>query len=664
MIQAFEPLSAGLEPGVAEPFPLRLERPLGAEVTQSGTQFALWAPSATNVTLRLFTRGSDTEAGDQLIDSITMRYQEDDGTWVYESDDNMHGTYYDYVLTMQDGSEYRSADPWARAAGVNGRRSMVVDLSRTNPEGWQEDTHPQTPLHDLMVWEAHVGSFSNNPHGGFPKEHQGKYLAFTDTDTSLDNEGEFPTGIAYLKQLGVSAVQLLPFYDYGSVDESDPRQFNWGYDPLNYNVPEGSFSTNPYDGATRILECKRMIQSLHANGFSVIMDVVYNHMYSADNWFERTVPGYFLRRNDDGTLANGSGCGDDMATERAMFRRFIVESVTYWAREYHVDGFRFDLMGLIDIETMNAIRASLDALPGGKTIIMYGEPWAAGATRTLEGTQLADKSGLHALDPRIGHFCDRTRDAIKGHVFYPELKGYVNGDAHNNKPLIEFAHNAWRNEQTYEGNAGQIIQYVSAHDDLTLWDKLCMSMYGEDPILLDNLFEAAPSDEYDRVLTANKLAAGIIYTAAGIPFMLSGEEFGKTKFGNDNSFDSGKRVNQIDWLRASRMTDLLNYYRSLIALRRKHTDWFDAEHITLPVDGNAVAFRVNDTAVLINPDETATQLNLQTLNQAAESSAENAQWYCELNSAGEKLTTSDTALPMPAQTLSIWSLGAGSDNHE
>ena len=257
---------------------------------------------------------------------------------------------------------------------------------------------------------------------------------------------------------------------------SHARQFNWGYDPLNYNVPEGSFSTDPYDGAVRITECKRMIQALHAAGFKVIMDVVYNHMYSADNWFERTVPGYFMRRNEDGTLSNGSGCGDDMATEREMFRRFIVESVTYWAREYHIDGFRFDLMGLIDVTTMNAIRASLDALPGGREIIMYGEPWAAASTTTLAGTDLADKQGLRLLDPRIGHFCDRTRDAIKGHVFYSELKGYVNGDAHTNKPLIELAADAWRVPETNEGNAGQIVQYVSAHDDLTLWDKLSMSI--------------------------------------------------------------------------------------------------------------------------------------------------------------------------------------------
>lgn len=682
MIQAFEPLSNGLEPGVAEPFPLCLEQPLGAVITQFGTQFAVWAPSAQTVTLRLFTCGSNTQSDDRLIEEVAMQPQ-DDGTWTAHFDRNLDGVYYDYVVTQDDGTTMRSADPWARAAGVNGRRSMVIDLARTNPEGWEQDVRPATPLRETMVWEAHVGSFSNDPHGGFPKEHQGKFLAFTDTDTSLDGKGEFPTGIAYLQQLGVTAVQLLPFYDYGSVDERDDRQFNWGYDPLNYNVPEGSFSTNPYDGAVRITECKRMVQSLHNAGFKVIMDVVYNHMYSADNWFERTVPGYFLRRNDDCTLSNGSGCGDDMATEREMFRRFIVESVTYWAREYHIDGFRFDLMGLIDVTTMNAIRASLDALPNGEDIIMYGEPWAAGPSTTLEGTELADKSGLKDLNPRIGHFCDRTRDAIKGHVFYADKKGYVNGDARHNKPLIELAVDAWRAPETNEGNAGQIIQYVSAHDDLTLWDKLCKSMFGstDSAEQLEAVYDAEPNDQTARVIEANKLAAGIIYTAAGIPFMLSGEEYGKTKHGNDNSFDSGKAVNQIDWRRAARMSELRDYYTRLIALRRANPDWFDAQHIAVQAPGNAIAYRTNDCAVLINPDNRAHIIHESALANAYaddsnvllpaeltdtahtndDDTATHA-WVCVLDSTQTDNYAQNTLAPVhagssfrvPARALSVW----------
>jgi len=637
------------------------------------------------------------EDGDAMVGAHRPELQSD-GAWTIHFDGNLHGTYYDYLVEQQDGNRVRTADPWAKGAGVNGRRSMVVDLARTDPAGWEHDTHPITPLRETMVAEMHVASFSANPHGGFPLEHRGKYLAFTDLGTTVDGKGEFPTGVDYFKQLGVTAIQLLPFYDYGSVDENDPRQYNWGYDPLNYNVPEGSYSTNPFDGTVRITECKQMIQSLHAQGFKVIMDVVYNHMYTADNWFERVVSGYFVRRNADGTLSNGSGCGDDMASERAMMRRYIVDSVTYWAREYHIDGFRFDLMGLIDTDTMNAVRASLDALPGGKDLIMYGEPWAAGPSSTLPGTELANKEGLHLLDSRIGHFCDRTRDAIKGHVFERRIKGYVNGNAHDTKPQIELAVDAWRAPETNEGNAGQIIQYVSAHDDWTLWDKLCLSMIGDDSPesankaesghaddshrtlesrddALEHAYRAMPGTQTRKVLEANALAAGLIYTAAGIPFMLAGEEFGKTKFGNDNSFDSGVKVNELDWARAERMQGLVDYYRRLIAVRRANPGLFDAEHIAVEAPGNAVAYRSDDIAVLVNPDDEEYSLPVERIDSAFADSLHDdlpatpesashaeARWVCVLDSSGTStgefrqtgIRIAGGGFPMPARTLSIW----------
>ena len=345
---------------------------------------------------------------------------------------------------------------------------MVVDLRRTDPEGWEHDARPTTPMSRDVIWETHIGDFSNDPNSGVPVEHRGKYLAFTDGGTTLEGEGGFPTCVTYLKALGITVVQLLPFYDYGSVDETRAGGYNWGYDPVNYNVPEGSYATDPYDGEVRIRECKAMIQALHAAGIKVVMDVVYNHMYTTDNWFERVVPGYYCRRTEDGAFANGSGCGCDMASEHAMFRRFMVESVTYWASEYHLDGFRFDLMGLIDVETMRQIRESLDALPDGQSILMYGEPWAAGESAPLDGTVLADKSALGALGRRIGHFCDTTRDAIKGHVSYRDQPGYVNGAAQQNRQAVLDAVNAHRTAAVREGEAGQIIQYVSAHDDLTL----------------------------------------------------------------------------------------------------------------------------------------------------------------------------------------------------
>jgi len=612
---------------VAEPFPLCLERPLGAVVTETGTQFALWAPSAQKVTLRLFMRGSTGEDGDALIGQYSMR-PESDGSWTYDFADNKHGVYYDFLIERDCGSVDRVADPWAYGAGVNGRRSMVVDFDRTNPDGWEDDHTPDIPLAQTVVWETHVGDFSNDPAGGFPESHRGKYLAFTDGGTTLEGHPDFPTGVDYLKKLGVTAVQLMPIYDFGSVDEATCNRYNWGYDPVNYNVPEGSYATNPFDGSTRIREVKRMVQSLHEAGIKVIMDVVYNHMFSTDNWFERTVPEYFLRRKPNGAFANGSGCGCDMATERKMFRRFIVESVTFWAREYHMDGFRFDLMGLIDVETMNAVRAALDEIPGrGRDILMYGEPWSAGATSPLPAnTVLADKSGLPKLDDRIGHFCDTTRDTIKGHVFYSDRPGYVNGGMHENAPAVREAVDAWRHGRHPEGKPGQIIQYISAHDDLTLWDKLCASLAagslgsavseGENENSVDvpkvmydadfsaeNLASLNPrvAAALADVMDANKLAAGITLTSAGIPFMLSGEEFARTKFGSSDSYDSAKELNWLDWHRAWRMRDLIRYYAKLIALRKSDPRWFDGEREIVNTEGDELVYRVGDYLVAVNP---------------------------------------------------------------
>ena len=546
--------SEGLKAGVAEPFPLSLERELGAVANDHGTQFAIWAPSAKSVTLRFFTKGSSMEDGDAMVGAHRPELQSD-GAWTIHFDGNLHGTYYDYLVEQQDGNRVRTADPWAKGAGVNGRRSMVVDLARTDPAGWEHDTHPITPLRETMVAEMHVASFSANPHGGFPLEHRGKYLAFTDLGTTVDGKGEFPTGVDYFKQLGVTAIQLLPFYDYGSVDENDPRQYNWGYDPLNYNVPEGSYSTNPFDGTVRITECKQMIQSLHAQGFKVIMDVVYNHMYTADNWFERVVSGYFVRRNADGTLSNGSGCGDDMASERAMMRRYIVDSVTYWAREYHIDGFRFDLMGLYDAESINAVRAALDSLPGGRDILLYGEPWQGGASQLHRYE--ANKANLAMLNERVGIFCDDTRDAIKGGCFDAREPGYVEG-----KPGsfwdIGAAVAAWcRSDRLPPHAPSQIVSYVSAHDNFTLWDKLLCVRY-----------EKPEFTARDTVaLAQNRLAAGIYLTSFGLPFMQAGEEFARTKKGVGNSYRSSPALNRLDWNRAEQYHALVDYYRGLLALR-------------------------------------------------------------------------------------------------
>ena len=601
---------------------------LGARLTADGTAFTVWAPTAEAVRLRLFATGADDEPGARAIAERPMA-SGPRGTWHAEIPEWLAGVYYDFLVAFPDGTVNRAADPWARAAGVNGARSMVVDLAQTNPEGWDEDRGPEIPDGELVVWETHIGDFSNDPDCGVPAEHRGRFLAFTHDGTHITGDPASPTCLNYLKRLGVTCVQLLPFYDYGSVDETRPEdgQFNWGYDPVNYNVPEGSYSTDPYHGEVRIRECKTMIQALHRAGFKVIMDVVYNHMYSADNWFERMVPGYFCRRTDDGALANGSGCGSDMASEHAMFGRYIVDSVTYWAREYHIDGFRFDLMGLIDVETMNAVRASVDALPNGRGILLYGEPWSATDSAVEPGTILSNKGGVGRLDRRIGWFCDATRDSIKGHVLYSDQAGFVNGLGRAFAPSVRKAVDAWHGAVGEPKDPMQLVQYVSAHDDLTLWDKLCATMCPGGPTEADYAAcgacvgvagEAAGPvgggaaddavggetggchGDVADMLAANAMAAGLVMTAAGLPFLLSGEEFARTKLGCSDSFDRPASLNLLDWRRAARMAPLVDWYRTLIALRRSHPELCRGAHVPLPSADDVVAYRVDDLIMAAN----------------------------------------------------------------
>ncbi|OZG61825.1 pullulanase [Bifidobacterium lemurum] len=641
-------------------YPVYADDDLGATPDGKGATFRVWAPTATGVTLRLFAAGSPEECVDpQECHELTPGAQ---GTWLVRCDGVGHGVYYDYLVRFADGSTHRTADPWARAAGVNGRRSMVVDLALTDPQGWSRDRRPCVPSHELVIWETHINDFSHDEHSGVPAEHRGTYLAFTHDDTSVDGEGRFPTCVAYLKHLGVTAVQLLPFYDYGSVDESVPlgsadRGFNWGYDPLNYNVPEGSYSTDPFDGATRIGECKRMIQSLHAAGIKVIMDVVYNHMFSTDNWFERMIPGYALRRRADGSFADGSACTNDVASEHPMMRKYIVDSVTYWAREYHIDGFRFDLMGLLDVDTMNAIRTALDALPGGATILMHGEPWAARETALdpSSNTILADKRALARLSPRIGAFCDSTRDAVRGHVFYQWVPGYLTGAADDYADDIRAAVDAWRGTPREQASVGQVIQYVSAHDDLTLWDKMCAATRRM-PTAAD--YDAEGEDRAD-LKAANLLAAGIVFSSAGVPFLLSGEEFARTKHGVSDSFSSPAQLNQLDWRRAERMADLVDHYRELIRTRRENPAYFGGARMVVPREDAAVVFRVGNDCVAINPtDDTLTQptepLEIAGPYDEVAQIAPNG-WICAYCAGADKPAAStDRRIVLPPHTFAIW----------
>lgn len=395
--------------------------PLGPDYTPGGTCLRLWAPTAEAVTVTLYHKG---DGGAVLGTEPLVRGAH--GVWSVWLPGEQHGRYYTFAVTV-DGITRETGDPYARAAGVNGVRSMIVDLARTAPSGWERDVRPTIPPAQRAVWEVSVRDFSQDAASGVRPAWRGKYMAFTQQGTTLHGDGIHPTCLNYLKRLGVKYVQLMPIFDFGSVDEAKPllRQYNWGYDPTNFNVPEGSYSTDSTRGEVRIRECREMIAALHAAGIGVVMDVVYNHTYRTENPLNNTVPYYFFRQNPDGSFSNGSGCGNEFASERPMARRYLIDSILYWAKEYHIDGFRFDLMGLYDAESINAVRAALDALPGGRDILLYGEPWQGGASQLHRYE--ANKANLAMLNERVGIFCDDTRDAIKGGCFDAREPGYVEG---------------------------------------------------------------------------------------------------------------------------------------------------------------------------------------------------------------------------------------------
>ena len=525
--------------------------PLGPDYTPGGTCLRLWAPTAEAVTVTLYHKG---DGGAVLGTEPLVRGAH--GVWSVWLPGEQHGRYYTFAVTV-DGITRETGDPYARAAGVNGVRSMIVDLARTAPSGWERDVRPTIPPAQRAVWEVSVRDFSQDAASGVRPAWRGKYMAFTQQGTTLHGDGIHPTCLNYLKRLGVKYVQLMPIFDFGSVDEAKPllRQYNWGYDPTNFNVPEGSYSTDPTRGEVRIRECREMIAALHAAGIGVVMDVVYNHTYRTENPFNSTVPYYFFRQNPDGSFSNGSGCGNEFASERPMARRYLIDSILYWAKEYHIDGFRFDLMGLYDAESINAVRAALDALPGGRDILLYGEPWQGGASQLHRYE--ANKANLAMLNERVGIFCDDTRDAIKGGCFDAREPGYVEG-----KPGsfwdIGAAVAAWcRSDRLPPHAPSQIVSYVSAHDNFTLWDKLLCVRY-----------EKPEFTARDTVaLAQNRLAAGIYLTSFGLPFMQAGEEFARTKKGVGNSYRSSPTLNRLDWNRAEKYHALVDYYRGLLALR-------------------------------------------------------------------------------------------------
>ena len=573
---------------------------LGAVIQGDGsTTFKVWAPTASQVVLNLFTAGNGVDA----YESLEMT-KADKGVWQLNVPATGHGTYYTYSVTTSAGTQ-EAVDPYARAAGVNGDRGMVVDLSLTDPANWSVDQFVSLNRYtDAVIWEIHVRDFSNKLSAS---DYKGKYLAFT--ERGLKNNSGVSVGVDYLLQLGVTHLHMLPVYDFASVDESNPS-FNWGYDPENYNVPEGSYSTDPYHGEVRINEFKQMVQSLHNDGLGVIMDVVYNHTFDANSSFNKIVPYYYYRFNDNGTNTSASGCGNDTASERYMFRKFMVDSVSYWAKEYHLDGFRFDLMGLHDLETMRQIEAAVHAI--NPNAIIYGEGWTMGAT--IDGSAQANQTHISKIPTSEGAagavavFNDAIRDGLKGSVFEETGKGYINGNFAPNAQKIQFGICGGTGlGVTWNVKDAAVINYMSAHDNNTLWDKLHLSN---------------PNNTEEELLAMNRLGAAILMISKGTPFWQAGEEMLRSKVNpdgsfNENSYNASDDVNNIVWenlVEGSAAYDMMLYYKGLIAMRKAY-DIFRSNSgdvsITfenLPMGGMAAKYTAANgqmAIVLINPTTSA-----------------------------------------------------------
>ncbi len=566
---------------------------LGAVIDGASTVFKVWAPTASAVVLNLYEFGR----GEEAFAHVDMTRGEK-GVWSATADCG-HGTYYTYTVTTAAGTQ-EAVDPYARAVGMNGDRGMVVDLSKTDPAGFAEDKYFQgiDAYNEAVIWEVHVRDFSNKiPGSWFP----GKYLAFT--QTGLTNASGVPIGVEYLKDLGITHVHFQPIYDYATVDESkDTPQFNWGYDPKNYNAPEGSYSMDPGRGEVRVNELKQMVQALHQNGMGMVMDVVYNHTFDINSCLNKIVPYYYYRYNANGAPSNGSGCGNETASDRSMFRKYMVDSVSYWAKEYHIDGFRFDLMALHDVETMQAIETAVHAI--NPKAILYGEGWTGGTTplnANLQATQ-ANISKIQPTGEGIGAvavFNDAIRDGLKGSVFDAKDQGYANGKANaGTAAAVIFGIEGGRKGTgaSWSVENDMVINYVACHDNNTIWDKLLVS----NP-------DASDEERY----AMNRLCEEIIFLGRGTPFMLAGEEFLRTKQGDHNSYKSSDEINNLDWDSLTqgslpmRMRDLM---RELIALRRDNLFLTKAEPACEVLENNAI--RVVWTmdgktvaAALINPND-------------------------------------------------------------
>lgn len=522
---------------------------LGCTYSPERTTFSVWSPAASSISLLLYKNGDPNKKEEPR----KLEMLENNGLWSITVDQALNGFFYTYEVNVY-GSTNEAVDPYTKAVGINGLRGAVIDLKDTNPSCFEDDLSPKlNNFTDAIIYETSIRDISIHPGSGI--ENKGKFLGLAEENTKSSTG--LSTGLSHILELGVTHVQLMPIYDfsYVSTDERNSAKYNWGYDPQNYNVPEGSYSTNPYDPISRILELKILIKTLHEKGLSVNMDVVYNHVFNLETEnLERIFPGYYFRFLEDGKPSNGSGCSNDTASERAMFRRFIVDSVYYWAKEYHLDGFRVDLMGLHDVTSLNAVREKLNTL--GRPIMLYGEGW-------ILNTMLNDELKANQLNsnkmPHIGHFNDTIRNAVRGSVFIHEERGFASGQE-NMEEIIRYCVTGCTD---YSGKGSslfqtpdQAINYVSAHDNNTLWDKLELST-GEDSI--------------ETRKEMQKLSNAIVITSQGIPFIHSGVEFCRTKYGIEDSVRSEDKVNWMDWSRKAEFIDVVEYYKGLIKLRREHS---------------------------------------------------------------------------------------------
>jgi pullulanase len=525
------------------------EDTLGCSYSNNGTIFKLWSPIAAYVDLLLY------KNGDPSIKEVPKRYKmiENQGLWSTNIQDSLKGYFYTFEVKAHN-TVYETTDPYAKAVGINGYRGAVVNLRDSDPSSFSEEISPRCEnFTDAVIYEASIRDISVHPDSGI--ENKGRFKGLIEEGT-VSSKG-LSTGLSHLKELGITHLQLLPVFDFSplSTDEKHPFKYNWGYDPFNYNVPEGSYSTDPYDPLSRILEFKSLVQELHENNICIIMDVVYNHMsHSTENNLHKSFPGYYFRQWENGELCNGSGCGNDTASERSMMRKFIIDSVVYWAKEYHIDGFRLDLMGLHDIDTVNKLRRALDKID--EKIMLYGEGWELNTD--LKAHEKATISNANNL-PKIGHFNDIIRDTIKGSVFDATDRGFISGKEAL-EGVMRFCTTACTQNTGGKNpiftSPVQSINYASAHDNYTLHDKLMLSCSG--------------SSEKD-LEAMTKLSAAIILTSQGIPFIHAGEEFCRTKSGVENSYNCTDEINRLDWRRKFQYYKVFKYYQGLIELRKTHS---------------------------------------------------------------------------------------------